>query len=169
VLIRTHRRKFDHITPILRELEWMTVDQTLVYKDMVQTYKCINDPSPPYLREKFYLRDTIHNYSTRSSKDLEIPKSNTNYGQKTFHYRATKHWNSLPGSIKSLRNIKHFKSEVKKHILNNWTLYLSTIFNRMYIIAYFSLFIRHLSHKPKPYDNKPQTVISHLFMVIRCK
>ena len=28
---------------------------------------------------------------------------------------------------------------------------------------------RHLSHKPKPYDNEPQTVISHLFMVIRCK
>ena len=109
----------DHITPILRELKWMTVDQTLVYKDIVQTYKCMNDLSPPYLSEKFYLRDTIHNYSTRSSKDLEIPKSNTNYGQKTFHYRATKHWNSLPDSIKSLRNIKHFKSEVKKHILNN--------------------------------------------------
>ncbi len=28
---------------------------------------------------------------------------------------------------------------------------------------------RHLSHKLKPYDNEPQTVISHLFMVIRCK
>ena len=115
----SNTRKFDHITPILRELKWMTVDQTLVYKDIVQTYKCMNDLSPPYLSEKFYLRDTIHNYSTRSSKDLEIPKSNTNYGQKTFHYRSTKHWNSLTDLIKSLRNIKHFKSKLKKHILNN--------------------------------------------------
>jgi hypothetical protein len=64
----SNTRKFDHITLILRELKWMTVDQTLVYKDIVQTYKCMSDLSPPYLSEKFYLRDTIHNYSTRSKR-----------------------------------------------------------------------------------------------------
>ena len=52
----SNTRKFDHITPILGELKWMTVDQTLVYKDIVQTYKCMSDLSPPYLSEKFYLR-----------------------------------------------------------------------------------------------------------------
>ena len=41
----SNTRKFDHITPTLRELKW--IDQTLVYKDIVQTYKCMNDLSPP--------------------------------------------------------------------------------------------------------------------------
>ena len=34
---------------------------------------------------------------------------------------------------------------------------------------HYIVMIIHLSHKPKPYDNEPQTVISHLFMVIRYK
>jgi hypothetical protein len=52
----SNTRKFDNITPILRELKWTTVDQTLVYKYIAQTYKCMSDLSPPYLSEKFYLR-----------------------------------------------------------------------------------------------------------------
>ena len=53
----------------------MTVDQALVHK--VGTNIQVHELSFTALSEReVYQRDTIHNYSTRSNKDLEIPKSN---------------------------------------------------------------------------------------------
>ena len=45
--------KFDNITPVLRELHWLTVDKRILFKIAVFMYKCINDIAPAYLCDKF--------------------------------------------------------------------------------------------------------------------
>ena len=51
--IITKTRKYDHVTPLLRELDWLPVDKLLYFRDSVLTYKCLNNLAPDYLRNKF--------------------------------------------------------------------------------------------------------------------
>ena len=44
--IVTKTRKFDHVTPLLRELNWLSVDQLLFFRATVMTYKCMNHLVP---------------------------------------------------------------------------------------------------------------------------
>ena len=41
--IITNTKKFDRITPALRQLNWLPVKQQLFYREAVMTYKCINN------------------------------------------------------------------------------------------------------------------------------
>jgi len=47
--VTTETSKFDHITPILRELHWLPVRKRIVYKLAVTVYKCLHGLAPPYL------------------------------------------------------------------------------------------------------------------------
>ena len=47
--IVTGTRKFDHVTPLLRQLKWLRVEQILYLRGAVMAYKCINGLEPSYL------------------------------------------------------------------------------------------------------------------------
>ena len=36
-------RKFDHVTPLLKELHWLPIEARIKYKVLITTYKCLND------------------------------------------------------------------------------------------------------------------------------
>ena len=56
----TNTRKFDHITPVLSELNWLPVNSTLNLKDAVMTFKCLKGLAPTYLSEKFKQRSQLY-------------------------------------------------------------------------------------------------------------
>ena len=41
--------KFDHISPVLRELHWLPVEHRISYKILLLTYKALNGHAPQYL------------------------------------------------------------------------------------------------------------------------
>ena len=43
------RRKFDHITPVLRELHWLPVRQRVTFKIATLVFKCLHEQAPSYL------------------------------------------------------------------------------------------------------------------------
>ena len=45
------KRKFDHISDTLNELHWLSVENRIIYKILLLTYKCLNGLSPIYLTE----------------------------------------------------------------------------------------------------------------------
>ena len=49
--VTTETRKFDHITPVLRELHWLPVRKRIVYKLAVMVYKCLHGMAPWYLAD----------------------------------------------------------------------------------------------------------------------
>ena len=69
----TNSNKFDHVTPLLRQLNWLPVKQLLLYKDAVITYKCLSDLAPRYLSDKFIKRFSMHARYTRKRDSLQIP------------------------------------------------------------------------------------------------
>ena len=115
--IVTHSRKFDHITPILNKLEWLTVQSMLTYRDGVLAFKCLNGLAPEYLNKKFKKRSEVHNKNTRNKGKLDIPRYRIASGQRTFHYRASTLWNSLPKRFTDLPSIVTFKKELKSFLL----------------------------------------------------
>ncbi len=64
--------KFDHITPALRELNWLPVEK-LLFEGETVTYKCFNGIAPDYQVDKFIKRSDIHDRSTRNHDLLDTP------------------------------------------------------------------------------------------------
>ena len=93
------KRKFDHITPVLRDLRWLTVTQQLYLRDAVFTFKCMTGCTPDYLRSKLVTRGQAS-------------------GQRSFQYRAVSLWNSLDKDLKLSKNHEVFKRKLK-HILRD--------------------------------------------------
>ena len=58
--IITTTRKYDHIQPILRDLNWLNVESTIKYRDGIMAFKCMNGCAPQYLCDQFTLRSKIH-------------------------------------------------------------------------------------------------------------
>ena len=66
-------RKFDHVTPALKELKWLPVASELYLRNDILAFKCMTGCAPDYLFEQFVNRGDISQRTTRSSQKLNIP------------------------------------------------------------------------------------------------
>ena len=41
--------KYDHITPVLKEFQWLKIDESIEYKIALQMYKCLSNEGRAYL------------------------------------------------------------------------------------------------------------------------
>ena len=46
-------RKFDHVTPLLKEMHWLTIKSQLYLRDAVIAFKCMTGSASNYLFSKF--------------------------------------------------------------------------------------------------------------------
>ena len=97
-------RKFDHVTPILKQLQWLPIIEQLTVRDATMVFKCLNGLAPPYLCQKFKTRLKVHNCNTRNRDRLHIPLCRMAASQRTFTLRGQKLWNSLQTSFSLLRS-----------------------------------------------------------------
>ena len=58
--------------------------------------------------------------TTKNSQDLQISLLKTATGQRTFHYRTVKNWNTLDPSLKLCKSIKQFKAKLKEKLLKEF-------------------------------------------------
>jgi len=67
-------RKFDHVTPLLRELHWLPFPERINYKLALLVFKCLNGLAPPYLACEFRrVADTDSRLHSASTAELIIP------------------------------------------------------------------------------------------------
>ena len=109
--IVTGTRKYDHVSPLLRQLNWKPVQQCLDHRDLVLTYKCVKNLAPEYLCKKF--QKSPHDRATRNRDLFQIPRFKTSTGQRTFSYRAVKLWNNLDKDVKDSKSLNSFKKALK--------------------------------------------------------
>ena len=67
--IVTSKKKFDHITPVLKELKWLPVTETniILYRDTVMAYKCLSDKlTISVLMSTTMQRDTVLIYKSQN-------------------------------------------------------------------------------------------------------
>ena len=58
--ILTDTGKYDHITPALKALGWLTIEEQLRLRDVTMMYKCVNNLVPPYINCKIGKRSNAH-------------------------------------------------------------------------------------------------------------
>jgi len=65
--------KYDHVTPIRKELNWPPVVSQLYYRSVMTAFKCMMSNAPEYLSSKFLKRAEVSSRSIRNSQLLNIP------------------------------------------------------------------------------------------------
>ena len=124
------KRKYDHVTPLLKNLHWLPVHYRIDYKVALLVFKCLNNLAPLYLAEIIKLKPQTR--SLRSSSDttlLFIPKTKLkSFGDRSFRYYGPKLWNTLPKSIREINTISKFKCGLKTHFFKvhyvSWLLHV---------------------------------------------
>ncbi|GFO47561.1 reverse transcriptase [Plakobranchus ocellatus] len=103
----TMSKKRDHVTPVLKDLHWLPVQQRTVFKICVICYKCLNGMAP--LHSQNLLQKYRPARSLRSSADTTIllkPSKNFKYyGERSFSYIGPSLWNTLPFEIRTAGSI----------------------------------------------------------------
>ena len=69
-------RKFDHITPVMKELHWLPVSHRIIYKIIIIlliTYKALNGLAPSYIRDMLQPLKSTMNLSSSMKGLLSVP------------------------------------------------------------------------------------------------
>ena len=107
-----------HISPILKDLHWLPVEQRIKYKLLLLTYKCLTNQGPSYLSDLLDLY--VPTRQLRSSSDsrlLRFPSYKLKtVGFRSFSRQAPILWNALPFSLRHSVSISSFKTALKTHL-----------------------------------------------------
>ncbi len=107
----------NHITPILKELHWLPIEQRIEYKILLLTFKAMQGVAPQYIRD--ILKPYATRRALRSSEAnlLAVPPTRTKtYGDRAFCVAAPTLWNKLPDDLRDFNELVAFKRELKTYL-----------------------------------------------------
>jgi hypothetical protein len=113
-------RKYDHITPLLRELHWLRVPERIQFRLAVLVFRCLNDQAPKYLGNE--LRrvadvDSRRRLRSASTAALIVPRTeHSTIGDRAFPVAAARTWNSLSPFVTSSPSLPVFKRRLKTEL-----------------------------------------------------
>ena len=116
----TYTRKYDHISPVLRQLHWLPVEKRIDFKMLLHCFKSLHGLAPEYLSELLaWYTPGLYGLRSKSQRLLKQPT----YRLKTVGYRRFEHaapmlWNKLPLELRLIENMDSFKSALKTHLFN---------------------------------------------------
>ena len=117
--IISKRRKFDHISPVLRELHWLPVEHRISYKILLLTYKALNGHAPQYLSALISKYVPPRPLRSEDQYLLSSPRWRLEtFGKRAFSKAAPTLWNPLPLSVKQAPSIDSFKTRLKTYLFN---------------------------------------------------
>ena len=113
-------RKYDHVTPLLRELHWLPVSHRIKFKILVLLHKSYFGNGPAYLK------NMLHKYTParclRSSEEalrFTVPKTKLKtFGDRAFSVLGPALWNELPSKVRKIESISKFKIALKTLYFN---------------------------------------------------
>ena len=115
----TRTRKFDHITPILKDLHWLPIVERIKYKVLLLAYKAQHGLAPKYLEDLVvpYVppRDNLRSKDQHLLEDKVRTKLKS-YGDRSFRKAAAVLWNALPLYLRMAKSVTIFKSQLKTYL-----------------------------------------------------
>ena len=114
-------REHDHVTPLLKELHWLPVEQRIIFKILFLTFKALNNLCPSYISDLLESYKPTRSLRSLSRNLLAIPHSKLkSYGDHTFSVCAPKLWNDIPEIIKCSVNLYTFKRNLKTYLFKRY-------------------------------------------------
>jgi len=98
----TGARRSEHMTPVLRDLHWLLVRQRITFRTAVLVYKCLYGMAPQYLQKHCEPASIVASRRLRSAHSgrLTVPRTRTNYSDRSFAVQGPRVWNSLPAELR---------------------------------------------------------------------
>ena len=108
-------RKHDHVTPLLRELHWLPVEQRIIFK-ILCLLLC-----PSYISDLLETYKPTRSLRSSSRNLLMIPRSRLkSYGDRAFSVAAPKLWNDITETIKCSVDLNAFKRNLKTYLFKRY-------------------------------------------------
>ena len=112
--------KYDHISPLLRELHWLRAPGRIIFRLAVLVFRCRNNTAPDYLARdlQWATNDNMRRrLRSASSHQLVVRRSRLkSAGDRAFSVAAPRLWNNLPADVISAPSLTVFKSRLKTHL-----------------------------------------------------
>ena len=114
--------KFDHITELLLDLDWLPIQQRILFKILILTYQAYHKTAPQYLCDLIMPYSNARNL--RSDNMLLIapchPRAKLkSYGERSFQYAAPTEWNKLPLLICESPSLDIFKTQLETFLFKS--------------------------------------------------
>ena len=94
--------------PMFDKLDWLSVNQLIAYHTLLQIYKIRSTREPEYMSE-ILRKDNRNGHIVVTNTELTLAK-------KSFSFRGSQLWNSLPDNIRNSLKIGIFKKSCKKWV-----------------------------------------------------
>jgi len=110
-------RKFDHVTPLLRELHWLSIPERITFKLATLVFRCLHGTAPAYLAESFYRAaddESRRRLCSGASPALLVPTTGRRtLGDRAFPVAGARVRNSLPATLTSQSSLLTFRYQLK--------------------------------------------------------
>ena len=84
-LQKVQNKKYDHITPVLKDLHWLPIRIRIDFKILLLTFKCMQGCAPLYLRELLVKQANTRTLRSNTKNLLQIPLTNLKrFGDRAF-------------------------------------------------------------------------------------
>ena len=103
---------------IFNQLGWLTVNQLIFYHSALSTYRVRQCKEPEYLA-------SLLDRDGRTGRII-IPNTSLSLAKKSYCFRGSAQWNSIPDTIRKMIKISQFKIQLRKWILINITQFVDT-------------------------------------------
>ena len=109
--------KIEHVTPMLKELHWLPVEERILYKTSAIIFKTLSNSAPDYLFELLEFYNPPRKLRSSADKTrLKKPKVRTQSGARSFNCFGPSAWNILPVELRECSKIEIFKKHLKTHL-----------------------------------------------------
>ncbi len=113
----TGHNKYHHVSPVLKQLHWLPVEQRIKYKVALLVFKAKNKLGPVYLQELIIPYTPARSLRSGSQELLCVPSTNSSLvNQRAFCVAGPRLWNSLPLELRTENTLVTFKSKLKTHL-----------------------------------------------------
>lgn len=115
-IILSHDR-YQNIESMLRELNWLPVEQFLEMKSLIFIHKIEKGVMPKYFDNALKKVKNIHNYETRNAENFFVDRKKYLKTQNSIFFKTLNVYNKLPNRFKILK-VKKFETEIKKYYMH---------------------------------------------------
>jgi len=101
-------------------MHWLPIRQRILYKTAVLMYKCRHGMAPSYL-STYCMPTSSHDgrchLRSAVSGQLAVPRTTTNYADRSFAVSGPAAWNSLPAALRLDTSLSVFRRRLKTFLM----------------------------------------------------
>ena len=108
-----------HSAPLFKKYKILNVYDTYDLEVCTFMYKHFNKHLPVVF-DDYFNQINFHRYPKRNSEDYRLCLRRTEFANNTMRASGPKKWNSIDKNTRKAKSIKHFRSQIKQHLISKY-------------------------------------------------